>query len=388
MKIILVSNTAAYLFHMWLPLARALRDRGSEVVLAAPIDSDADALVAAGFRFEPLPLLRRIGAPWNELRTLASIYQLYRRERPDVVHHFTPKPMVYGSLAARLLHVSVRISTVAGLGYVFAKKGWLASVAQRLALRLYRFALIGRNSWVIIQNPDDRNLLLRHSVVSADRTALVRGSGVDSRAFPLSPLPPGVPVVLCAARLLWDKGIGDFVAAARLLREQHVSARFLLAGWHDSEHPVSIPKTIVEGWHNEGVIEYVGHCSDMASLLKQSTVVVLPTKYREGVPRILVEAASTGRPLVATDVPGCREVCVDGVTGTLIKPGDVSSLAAAIAELLANRSRAEDLGRNGRKVVESAFDLRLVVSETVAVYSAATMALGTSMFRAAVEPST
>jgi len=368
MKAILVSNTAAYLLNMWLPLARALRDQGVDVVLAAPGDSETNALVAEGFRFEALPILRGVGLPWEELRALTAILRLYRRERPDVVHHFTAKPIVYGSLAAKLTGVPTRISTISGLGYVFARTSLLSRVWQRLVLSLYRFVLRGRNSWIIFQNPDDRDLFLRRGVASIDRTAVVLGSGVDTRAFPSSPLPNGIPVVLCAARLLWEKGIAEYVAAARMLRQQGLSARFLLAGWHDLEHPAAIPESVISSWQDEGVVEYVGYCKDMVRLLRDCTIVVLPSKYREGVPRVLVEAASMARPLIATDVPGCREVCIDGVTGTLINPGDTAGLSAAIAGMLADPTAAAQLGRNGRTLVEKAFDLKRVVSETVAVY--------------------
>jgi len=177
---------------------------------------------------------------------------------------------------------------------------------------------------------------------------------------------------------LWDKGIGEYVAAARVLRREGVSARFLLAGWRDSEHPGAIPESVIRGWHDEGVIEYVGHCKDMVGLLKESTIVVLASKYREGVPRVLVEAASMARPLIATDVPGCREVCIDGVTGTLVHAGDTAGLASAIAGMLANPTAAAQLGRNGRILVEKAFDLRRVVSETIAVYAGSAGALSDS----------
>ena len=375
MKVILVSNTAAYLLNMWLPLARALRDQGVDVIFAAPAGSEATALVAHRFRFEALPILRGVGLPWEELESLAAIWRLYRRERPDVVHHFTAKPIMYGSFAAKLTGVPARISTISGLGYVFAKTSLLARAWQRLVLRLYRFVLRGRNSWIIFQNPDDRALFVRRGVASPDRTAVVLGSGVDTRTFSPSPLPTGVPVVLCAARLLWDKGIGEYVAAARELRRQGVPARFLLAGWHDLEHPAAIPESVMRGWHDEGVVEYVGYSKDMVSLLKECAIVVLASKYREGVPRVLVEAASMARPLIATDVPGCREVCIDGVTGTLISPGDTAGLAAAISGMLADPTAARQLGRNGRKLAENLFDLRRVVGETVAVYARSTGAL-------------
>ena len=378
MKAIFVSNTAAYLLNMWLPLARALREQGADVILAAPVGPEANALVADGFRFESVPILRGVGLPWAEFKALTAIVRLYRRENPDVVHHFTAKPIVYGSLAAKLTGVPRRVSTISGLGYVFAKTSLLARAWQRLVLRLYRFVLRGRNSWIIFQNPDDRDLFLRRGVASTDRTAVVLGSGVDTRAFPASPLPKGIPVVLCAARLLWDKGIGEYVAAARVLRRKGVSARFLLAGWRDSEHPGAIPESVIRGWHDEGVIEYVGHCKDMVGLLKESTIVVLASKYREGVPRVLVEAASMARPLIATDVPGCREVCIDGVTGTLVHAGDTAGLASAIADMLANPTAAAQLGRNGRILVEKAFDLRRVVSETIAVYAGSAGALSDS----------
>jgi len=373
-KVILVSNTAGLLRSFYLPVLRALRGTGAEVVVATPQDDDAQVLIREGFRHAPLPITRALGFPARDLMAFVEILRLYRRERPDLVHHFTAKPIVLGSLAAKLVGIPCRMATFAGLGYVFAKASWLARVGQWLMLRIYRIVLDGRNSWVVFANPDDRELLLHHSVVANDRAVVVLSFGVDTRAFPITPLPAGTPVVLCAARLLWDKGVGDFAAAAKLLRTRGVRARFLLAGWRDAAHPVAIPEAVLNAWQREGIVEYIGHCHDMVSLLKQSTIVVLPSKYREGVPQILIEAASIGRPVIATDVPGCREACVDGHNGRVVKPGDPEGLAEAMNQLLSNRRETEEMARRGRELAEGRFNLDRIVAETLRAYAAATPA--------------
>ena len=374
MKVILVSNTAGLLRSFYLPVLRALRGTGAEVVVATPQDDDAQVLIREGFRHAPLPITRALRFPARDLMAFVEILRLYRRERPDLVHHFTAKPIVLGSLAAKLVGIPCRMATFAGLGYVFAKASWLARVGQWLMLRIYRIVLDGRNSWVVFANPDDRELLLHHSVVANDRAVVVLSFGVDTRAFPFTPLPAGTPVVLCAARLLWDKGVGDFAAAAKLLRTRGVRARFLLAGWRDAAHPVAIPEAVLNAWQREGIVEYIGHCHDMVRLLKQSTIVVLPSKYREGVPQILIEAASIGRPVIATDVPGCREACVDGHNGRVVKPGDPEGLAEAMNQLLSNRRETEEMARRGRELAEGRFNLDRIVAETLRAYAAATPA--------------
>lgn len=373
MRVLLVCNTSAYLKNMWLPLARGLRASGGEVVLAAPVDQETPTLREAGFGFEPLTRLKRGGgSPVRELGAFLELWRLYRRLRPAVVHHFTLKPILYGSLAARLAGISVRVATVSGMGTLFVRTSWFASLLQRLLLIVLRPLLHGASSWVVFQNPDDRDLLVSKRVVRGDRAVVIRGSGVDTDRFTPTPLPDGEPKVLCAARLLWEKGIAEYVEAARRLLAAGTYARFLLAGWHDTDHPGAIPASAVEQWKREGAVEFIGFCEDMVGLLREVYVVTLPSKYREGVPRILVEAAASGRPLVATDVSGCREICVDGVTGLLVEPGSVDGLAAALQDLLENRDWAAELGLKGRDLAVEAFDIRSVVARTLSVYRAAT----------------
>jgi glycosyltransferase involved in cell wall biosynthesis len=368
-RILLVVNVDWYFLSHRLPLARALRDAGCEVVVATGVERGCrEAIEREGFRFVPLKLQRHLTAPWRELASAWELIRLYRRERPRLVHHVAIKPVIYGSLAARVTGVPIVINTIPGLGYTFLGVGLRGRVLRRAVSVAYRVALASRRVRVIFQNPDDRDLFVERHLVPAGRAALIRGSGVDVRAFSPSEEPPGDPMVLLAARLLWDKGVGEFVEAARQLRGRGQACRFVLVGVPDEENPKPVPEATLRAWSAEGIVEWWGLRDDMASVVRQASVVALPTYYREGIPKILLEAAASGRPIVTTDVSGCREIVRDGEDGLLVPPRDASALAEAIATLLHDRSLRERMGRRGREIAVSKFSEEAVMAATLSVY--------------------
>jgi len=350
-----------------LPLARAAKAAGYEVVVATRVGAHAEAIIAEGFKLVPIGLRRSSQNPWREIKAILEIAGIYRRERPDLVHHVALKPVLYGSIAARLTRVPAVVNALAGLGFVFASESLKARLLRPWVVGALRLLLDARERVLIVQNPDDRRMLVEGGVVKPARVRLIRGSGVDIRRFAPTPEPVGTPLVVLPSRLLWDKGVGEFVAAARLLKAQGVEARFVLVGDGDPENPATIPDGTLEAWRAEGVVEWWGRREDMSAVLESSSIACLPS-YREGLPKVLLEAAACGRPLVATDVPGCREIVIDGSNGLLVPVRDAPALADAIGRLLADPGLRVAMGRRGRELVEAQFSEERVVMQTLAVY--------------------
>ncbi|MDZ4159833.1 MAG: glycosyltransferase family 4 protein [Anaerolineaceae bacterium] len=365
MKALLFANTAWYLYNFRLALAQALRARGYEVVLVSPPGEHSARLEAHGFRWLPFPLSRKGVNPLRELLTIYRLWKLYRSEKPDVVHHFTIKCVLYGSLAARLAGVKGVINAVTGLGYVFISTNYKTLPLQWVTRVFYMLAL--QNSQVVFQNPDDKDGFIREGLVSIERTFLIRGSGVDINRFFPSPEPEDTPVVILPARLLWDKGVGDFVEAARLLLSKGIQARFVLVGDPDPENPSTVPLAVVEKWRQEGVIEWWRWQEDMPAVYAQANIVCFPS-HREGLPKSLIEAAACGRAIVAADVPGSREVVRNGENGFLVPVSDVQELAAKLWLLLLDPSLRLTMGKNGRRLIEENFASDLIIDQTIAIY--------------------
>jgi glycosyltransferase involved in cell wall biosynthesis len=338
-----------------------------DVLVATRADAFAERIRAEGFTLIPLTLRRSSRRPLRELGAIMELARIYRRERPDIVHHVAMKPVLYGAFAARIARVPAVVNAFPGLGYTFVASDRRAKWRRLLMTRALRWALRTSSSRVIFQNDEDRDLFVRESIAAPERSLVIRGSGVDVKRFTPSVEPSGEPVVVLAARMLWDKGVGEFVEAARLLRHRGVRARFVLLGMVDVHNPAMVPEADLKAWQKEGVVEWVGHREDMPALLARSHVLVLPS-YREGLPKVLLEAAACGRPLVATDVPGCREIVRHGENGFLIPPKDPSALADAIATLIADPALRQRFGRRGREIAVDEFRVEKVVEETLAVY--------------------
>ncbi len=370
-KALFVVNSDWFFVSHRLALGRALRDAGFEVVVAAGPTGDGPAIEAEGLRFVPLPFDRGGRSAANDARTLARLCALYRREAPDLAHHVTIKPVLYGSLAARLARTPAVVNAISGLGFVFIER---AAPSPRDALLrggvlgAYRLALDAPRARAVFQNEDDRAFFVRRRLVHPARAALVRGSGVDTARFKLEPLPDGgEPLVVLPARLLWDKGVGEFVAAARALKAAGVRARFALVGAPDAGNPASVSEAQLAAWRDEGAVEWWGHRRDMPAVYASAHVVALPS-YREGLPLALVEASASGRACVTTDVPGCRDVVRGGETGWVVPARDAGALARALAEALGDRAELARRGDAARRHVERDFSLEAVVTAHLQIY--------------------
>ncbi len=366
-KLLFVVNVDWFFLSHRLPIALAAQQQGYQVHIATGLTGRLEELRGHGLVVHSLTL-DRSSTSWGEgLCILVQLWRIFRAVQPDVVHLVTLKPVLIGGLLARLLKVPAMVAAVSGLGFVFMAHGVKASLRRRVVGMLYRLALAHRNFKIIFQNPDDLRSLAAVVNFQDDQVALIRGSGVDLEVFHPTPLPNGSPVVVLAARLLVDKGVVEFVQAAHLLKRRGVLARFVLAGMIDRANPTSLSHVEVNAWVEEGVVEWWGHRLDMPQVLAAAQVVVLPS-YREGLPKVLLEAAACGRAVVTTNVPGCRDAIEVGVTGLLVPAGDAVALADVLAELVSDRERCETLGAAGRLLAERAFDVRRVVDAHLQIY--------------------
>ena len=349
---------------------------GYEVVIVARERSHSERIRRAGLRFIGLEFERRSIHPLIELRQLREIIALYRRERPDIVHQVSPKPILYGTSAALLTGVPAIVNAPVGMGYIFSSGDLCARLLRPFVRVAYRLLANPRRSRVVFENRDDLKNFVQWGAVRADDAVLIRGAGVDLDRFRPCVRTNPVPVVALVARMLRDKGINEFIAAAHLLHQQGVAARFLLVGAPDPMNPTSISLATLKDWHGRQGIEWLGWREDIAALLGEIDVMCLPS-YREGLPKSLIEAAAAGLPIVTTDTPGCREVVRDGENGFLVPVRDVRQLAGALGRLVGDRELRERRGRRGAEIAAAEFGSGRVIAETLGLYRELLSAVGT-----------
>ena len=351
-----------------LSLAVAAKKVGYCVYVITRVTSHGDVIESAGLNLIPINLSRRGRNPFAEAMIVKQLIGIYKRIRPHIVHHVAMKPVIYGSIAARVAGVPAVVNAMAGLGYLFSSDSTMAHILRPVIKGLFRFLLKNERTTVILQNPDDVEVMCGSGAVNKENVRLILGSGVDTEEYRREPESGDVPIVLLASRLLWDKGVGEFVEAASVLKKEGVLARFVLAGEGDDENPGSISKTQLNTWQEQGDVECWGRRSDMPTVLAESHIVCLPSNYGEGVPKVLIEAAACGRPIVTTDTPGCREIVKDGVNGILVPIRDVAALVRAIRTLLDSPDLRSRMGHEGRQLVKRKFSIEIVLDETLAVY--------------------
>lgn len=357
MKILIFYNTMAYVWHRRFFL-RDLLARGDQVIAVAPFDGWEEKVESLGIKCVELPLSRRSGNPLGEIAALWFFYRIVRSEAPDAVILYTIKPIIYGSLGVRFIPGIRIFSVVTGLGYMFVEAGWLGRFRQLIARELYRVALTS-NERVFFQNPDDMAVFMDKGVIELERAVLVPGSGVDTEFFEPADEPPEEGHFLLVSRMLWDKGIAQYVAAARRLKKKYPTATFTLLGPQD-EIPNSIPADVLRGWDEEGCVCYLGPVDDIRPYLRRCSVYVLPSYYREGIPRTNLEALAMGKPIISTDMPGCRETVRDGVNGFLIPPRDEDALVRSMEKFLKDRKLAPRMGYPSRQLALDRFRLDIV----------------------------
>ncbi|AUB84527.1 glycosyltransferase family 4 protein [Candidatus Thiodictyon syntrophicum] len=354
-----------YFCHHYLALARAVREAGFTVSVITGVAEHADLIRDAGLDLIPLAVSRKGMNPLRELQSILALKRILRCLRPALLHNIAQKPVLYGTLAARLAGVPAVVNGVAGMGYLFTSGSGRARLLRPLVGRAYRALLAAPNVRVLVQNPDDQRQVRRLTGVEP---VLIPGSGVDLTRFVPRPEPPGPPVVVLASRMLWDKGIGEFVAAARLLRERGSPARLVLVGKPDPGNPASVAEDQLRDWAREGCIQWWGYRADMPAVMAAAHIACLPSYYREGLPKFLIEAAAAGLPLVTTDATGCREAVEPEKNGLLVPPRDPDALADALERLAGDEDLRRRFGARSRVLAQERFDATRIHGATLAVY--------------------
>ena len=366
-KLLFLDNSADFFLSHRSAVAVAAREAGYEVHVATPDSKSVQRIQELGFQYHLINMDRSGQNPLREILTLVDLFLLFRRTSPDIVHLVTIKPVLYGGLIARFLQVRCVVAAVSGLGTVFTANSFLARLRKGFISFLYRHAFRQNRLFVIFQNPDDRQLLLDSGALVFEQSRLIRGSGVDLESYRYLPESDGVPVVVMAARLLRDKGVYEFLDAARILRSRNVKVRFKLIGAPDLENPSSVKPEHIERWKEEGIVELLGFSDQVAQHYADGHIVCLPS-YREGLPRGLIEAAACGRPVVTTDVPGCRDAIIPGQTGLLVPVMNAAALADAIQSLVESPALRQKMGVAGRAFAESEFSIQNVISQHLDIY--------------------
>ena len=351
-----------------LALACAARDAGFEVGIAARVVSCAERIESERISLFPLKYMRRSSRnPYIELRAIGELADLHRRWRPNISHHVAAKPVIYGGLAAQRARVPAVVSALAGLGFVFTSASAQARVLRPIVLQAYRTSMQHPRSRLIVQNQADREAVVSQRLIEPSAVRQIGGSGVDVEFFKVSEQAPGTPLIVLAARMLKDKGVHEFVEAARIARSRGIVARFALVGDTDRQNPAAISTEQLKRWQAQGYVEWWGHRVDMDDVLRSAHVVCLPS-YREGLPKVLLEAAACGRPLIASDVPGCREIAIHNETALLVPPRDAAALADAMQILAADPQLRQRLGQRARELVCGKFTIQHVNEQTIQIY--------------------
>jgi glycosyltransferase involved in cell wall biosynthesis len=365
-RILLVGNDPEYFLMHRLALATALVEQGIDLQVAIPFASSDGRFRGLPFAVHRLPLRRGSLNPWSEMRALGALLALSRRVRPSLVHHVTIKPMLYGSLVARLLGTPCVVNSITGLGYVFSSSEPAARCLRLLVRPLLRFGCVRPNVTMLFENQDDLVLYGRQRMAQVSNSRVVPSSGIDVGLYEPRQHDQRVVTVMVLGRMLWDKGIREFVEAARMVAAKRPTTKFVLVGGTDP-NPESIPLATLQRWQQEGAVDYWGWRSDIPAVLSKADILCLPS-YREGLPRSLLEGGAAGLPLIATDVPGCRDALRPGVSGLLVPPKDSAALASAILRLVDDVEMRRQMGQAARSDVASRFSIDSVVDATVAVY--------------------
>ena len=348
----------------------AARRAGYEVGVATRVGRHGDKIRSAGLKVYPVPWVRAGLNPLRDVATIRSLRHALRDMQPGILHNIAMKPILYGSVCARLAGIKDVVNAPVGLGYLSISRRWVARLLRPIVALAMRGVVGTAGYRMIFENPDNLAQFVHSGMVDRKRAVLIRGAGVDTKEFKPTPEPPGTPVVVLIARMLWDKGIKEFVSAAGSLKERGVQARFVLVGGPDTGNPAAVPEGVLRQWDQSGVIEWWGYREDIPSVIRQAHICVLPSSYGEGLPKSLLEAAACGRPIVATDAPGCREVVRDGDNGILIPVGDTFALVQAVERLLEDPTLRHRMGERGRRRVEEEFSEERVIRETLEVYAA------------------
>ena len=350
------------------PLASLLAESGCDVSIATRFNRHKSELRDQGFACIAVPFERSLRHPLRDLIALFKLWSIVRQLRPDVVHLVSLKPILLSVLALATHPRTHFVAAVTGMGYLFSSHDHSAKMVKSALLVLLRWVLRRPNVWIIVQNGDDQSLLAAHDLGRPERMTLIPGVGIDLKRFNCEAVSSAAaPLVVLPARLIRDKGIVEFVQAAVLVKREIPTARFALVGAEDPDNPAAFAKDAIDAWVDDGSVEWWGHCNEMVEVYGQASIVCLPS-YREGFPKVLLEASACRRPLVATDVPGCREICRDGINGMLVPVRDANGLANALIRLIRDPDLCAEYAEAGRNIAESEYALTHIAARTLDFY--------------------
>lgn len=364
-KVLFVSNTSWSVYNFRKNLMKALKEEGFDVSFCASYDKYTDKLKKEGFKYIRVGIDKKGKNPFNDLKLIFDFYKIYKKEKIDLISHYTIKPNVYGSLAARITKTEY-INTVTGLGSVFIKNNILAQIVKFFYRIVFRYS-----QKVFFQNRDDLNFFIKNKLIKKEKSILVRGSGVDTNYFHPNFCRRKVDfsfTFLFLGRILWNKGVDEFVKAAEIIRKRYSYSRFLLLGPIDRKDSSFVPEKLIEKWVKEKTIQYLRERDDVRKVICESDIVVLPSYYREGVPRSLLEAASMEKPIITTNVSGCKDVVEDNINGLICEGRNYKDLAAKMEKMI-NLKEGEriKMGKKGRERMKNDFDEKIVIKKYLGV---------------------
>lgn len=370
-KLFLVINVDWFFLSHRLPIALEALQRGYDVtVFAIEEGGHGEEIRSHGLKFVPLPTSRSGTNIFTELKVLFFLYRYYKKEKPDIIHHVAVKPVTYGSVAAKLANVPKVVNALSGLGFLFINAD-TNRMAHKIVTTVFNYGFKNPNLRFILQNNDDVQMIRKMKVLADEQIFRIKGSGVDLNEFSYSKeqmTPQEKVKILLPARMLWDKGVGEFVEAAKIIQKKLANkTEFILAGNVDMGNRARIMETQLQAWTKEGYVNWIGYQKNIAEVIRSTHILVLPS-YREGLPKSLIEACAIGRPIVTTDVPGCREVVEEGINGFLVPKKDSIQLADRIERLIKDKQLRIQMGEAGRKKAEAEFSIENVLEQTFDIY--------------------
>lgn len=370
-KILFIVNIDWFFVSHRIPIAIEALNKGYEVHIAAKFTDKKEKLEDLGFILHSIEYERGGMGLFGLLKEFSQTLKVLQKIEPDIVHLISIKPVILGGIASRISNTSSVVSAVSGLGYIFSSEGFFASIRKFFVRKLYLLAFSHPSQKIIFQNENDRNMLLSINESLKNKSVLIAGSGVDISLFGAYKAPSNTPIIMLVSRMLVDKGVREFVEAVKILKSSdrllHKRYRFVLVGGLDLSNPSRIEESELNAWAESGIVEVWGHIPDISKILYKSYAVVLPS-YREGFPKVLMEAAASGKATITTDVPGCRDAIIPGITGILIPPKNPVALSEAIASLLENPLLCASMGQAGRKLAHEKFDVKNVISQHLKIY--------------------
>jgi len=362
----IVSEDKSFWSHR-LSLALSAIDAGYDVTLVSNFNKLESKIKNRGVNVININFVRSSKHPFTDLKNIFKLIFILRKEKPDIIHNVALKTILIASIAGLFSKKMVIINAFTGLGYVFSSDQLHAKLIRFFIKPIFKLLFRRSNYWTIFQNPDDMNLFERLGLINLNQSTLIRGSGVETNKFIQSDDLNKIPVVMLASRMLWDKGVGEFVKVAKRAYKNKINAEFMLVGGIDNDNPMSIPLSTLKQRVSNGDVQWEGHSDNMPDMLASASIVCLPS-YREGLPKVLLEAAAIGRPLIASDGPGCREIVRDKYNGLLVKMRDADSLYEAVLMLVNNRKMRETMGRNSRTLVETELSTTIINTQTIELY--------------------